>query len=169
MFEHFGPLSGALQRKEMAPTLKTLFYNGKSKVFELRSARFGVPGTFIFIILTHFFCSKVCVSAFWPTFWSATEEGNGCNAQNLVLQWEIKGFLAPPSPFWGARNLHFYHFNTLFLLRSVCFCILAHFLERYRGRKWLQRSKPCFTMGNQRFFSSAHPAPGSQNHDFLSF
>ncbi len=33
LFLHFGPLFGALQRKEMAPTLKTLFYNGKSKVF----------------------------------------------------------------------------------------------------------------------------------------
>ena len=75
---------------------------------------FGVPETFIFIILTHFFCSKVCVSAFWPTFWSATEEGNGSNAQNLVLQWEIKGFLAPRTPLQGPKSMIFYHFNTLF-------------------------------------------------------
>ena len=38
VFRHPEPLSGALQRKEMAPTLKTLFYNAFLKVFELRSA-----------------------------------------------------------------------------------------------------------------------------------
>ena len=38
------------------------------------------------------------------------------------------------------------HLNTLFLRRSVYFFILGNFWERYRGRKWPRRSKPCSTM-----------------------
>ena len=63
----------------------------------------------------------------------------------------FKGFRGPLSPREGAKTLDFDHFNTIFLCRSVHFVVLGHFLERYRGRKCVQRSKPCFTMRNQRF------------------
>ena len=145
MFLHFGSLCGALQRKETAPTLKTLFYNGKSKVFELRWTRFGVPETFIFIILTHFFCSKVCVYAFWPTFWSATEEGNGSNAQNHVLQCEIKGFWAPRTPLQGPKTMIFDHFNTLFWKKSVSEWTFLTFRRSLLEVKRPASPKPCFT------------------------
>jgi hypothetical protein len=69
----------------------------------------------------------VCISSFWATFWSAIKEGNASNAQNLVLQWEIKGFWAPPSPREGAESLDSDHLNTLFLRRSVHFIILGSF------------------------------------------
>jgi hypothetical protein len=69
----------------------------------------------------------------------------------------FKGFEGPLSPREGAETLDFDHLSTLFLRRSVHFIILGNFLERYQGRKWDQRSKPCFTMEIQRFLGSPQP------------
>ncbi len=85
--QKFGPKAGALR-----PTFKTLFYKAKSKVFGLRPARSRVRNSCFRGISTHFFCAKVCILSFWATFWSATEEGNASNAQNLALQYVMKGF-----------------------------------------------------------------------------
>ena len=71
--------------------------------------------------------------------------------------------------FWGPKTLDFNHLNTLFLRRSVHFFILGNFLERYRGRKCLQRSKPCSTMRNRRFLGPAQPARRCENLDFGPF
>ena len=74
----------------------------------------------------------------------------------------LQGFLGP-------ETLDFTHLNTLFLRRSVYFVILGNFLERYRGRKCVQRSKPCFTMQTQRFLGSANRARKCENDDFRAF
>ena len=111
----------------------------------------------------------MCILSFWATFWSATEEGNASNAQNLVLQCKFKGFWAPPSPLEGVEFMLSEHFNTLFLRKSVYSVILGNFLERYGGRKCVQRSKPCFTMQIQRFLGSADHARKCENDDFGAF
>ena len=122
-----------------------MFYNGFKGFEGPLSPREGAE-TLDFDNLNALFCAEVCISSFWATFWSAIKEGNASNAQNLVLQWEIKGFWAPPSPREGAETLDLDHLNTPFLRRSVHFIILGNFSERYQGRKWVQRSKPSFTM-----------------------
>ena len=113
-FCHSGQPFGALQRKETRPTLKTLFYNANLKVFGLRPARSRVRNSCFRSILTHFFCAKVCILSFWATFWSATEEGNASNAQNLVLQCIFKGFWAPPTARGSAKMMILEHLNTQF-------------------------------------------------------
>ena len=83
-------------------------------------------------------------------------------------QW-ILCLKGPLSPREGAEFMISEHFNTLFLRESVYSVILGNLLERYGGRKRVQRSKPCFTMQIQRFLGSAQPARGCGIHAFGAF
>ena len=53
---------------------------------------FGVPETFIFIILTHFFCSKVCVSAFWAFFGALQRKEMAPTLKTLFYNGKSKAF-----------------------------------------------------------------------------
>ena len=75
---------------------------------------------------------------------------------------------APPSPLEGPEFMLSDHFNTLFLRKRVCSVVLGNFLERYRGRKCVQRSKPCFTMQIPRFLGSANHARKCENDEHLN-